>query len=671
MLVNEKGAIKNGEELKPMSEFFKHVIKRFDFITKFVYETSERSKFNPIVLSLKSAIMKHATNYAINIITRRIIDDKYVVIDSSGKEDASIEEIDYHELVNREGNKKTSFAFKRMNKGALFIKLSSDSDSKAKTRGLWINLVISGITLGIFLYIFNVISLDFYNKEIIRLKYLKTTYQIIAEIHNVLYLVRETFWEIEYFTNNKYNLGFETYDEYWAHIRKNILKSGEEIAVVLEDSRLGMKNYYHERNVNLSYIVNYQNEVSIYLSLGDSLLTFIAHIFRYSNLYDYSEYIFDEDFFTYNAYQRIHPHLIEMSGNFTEEAYALAKTTNTTIILIIVLSSLAMVSIIIFAINSCIVYSSSKEIMSLLLCVPYNPIQEILDRCELFYQISTVDNNDETKLDSEQDEIFLEKHNLSKPQVRRYRNISILLPMVVLTYIIYIIGLFMFSTWNFLLDRSYKNEYKQMIVGMNSLMKLKSLFQIDLNFMMECLLYSLYPYMMTNSCIYYINGIDETYEILTEIEKIERTEFFFNNYISNDIEYIYYNDLCNNSFNITINLPKYNCSEFEHGILTHGLKSISVHYMELLREIALSKEKAIKLIGRRTTTDLYLMQNIIFKPFYDEITEILLYEKENANNKNVSLKWKITIIGIILVFILGFIIWILLIERIRNDVNYN
>ena len=270
MLNNEEGFIKNREEPKSMSEFYKHVIKRFDFIKKFVNDDPERSKFNAIISSLQSSIMNHSTNYGINIITRRIVNDAYVIVDSLGKENISIEEADHYELVFREKNKKTSVAFKTMDKETLFTKLSSDNDSKIKTRGLWVDLVISGIILIIFLYIFNAISFSFYNKEIDHLKYLKNTYKIITEVHHVLYLVRETNWDSDSYANQKVNLGFDTYDEYLEYIYKNLLTSGKIIATFFDDNKMGMKNYYQERNVNLSYMVNnYQNEVVLYLTMSD------------------------------------------------------------------------------------------------------------------------------------------------------------------------------------------------------------------------------------------------------------------------------------------------------------------------------------------------------------------------------------------------------------------
>ena len=105
-----------------------------------------------------------------------------------------------------------------------------------------------------------------------------------------------------------------------------------------------------------------------------------------------------------------------------------------------------------------------------------------------------------------------------------------------------------------------------------------------------------------------------------------------------------------------------------NGIFTHGLKPISIHYLQTIREIILDKTPARIILKNRIMTDLYLTQTQVLKPFFELVINSLLKQKEKSNSINVSLKYKIIIAGILLDIILTVILAIFVINTIMKNV---
>ena len=155
-------------------EFYNSMNQKIDYTIKFINKDPNRKRYLPNINSLKMILMNHKKNYGNDIITRRLINDKYVILEELKNLNFELYSEELDSATNAKSHRTSSIISKTLTKQSLKTKLSS---KKPEIKGLiMLSIVIHLCMLSIVsaMIALFILSMNIYNKEIDKLERIRS-----------------------------------------------------------------------------------------------------------------------------------------------------------------------------------------------------------------------------------------------------------------------------------------------------------------------------------------------------------------------------------------------------------------------------------------------------------------------------------------------------------------
>ena len=656
------------------SYFYLQMNSKIEGLLEFFQKNQNLRQYMKDIHHLQSILKVHKKNYEEEIVTRRLINGEDLLIDPANNQ---FIEIEHKEATPNAIKNKTKLFRKdllnQMTRETLRNRLTSKTSNSLEyflLCALSFAVVIIIIAIGVTIYC---LTKSYYSKKFKRIVKLNNSYVLLADLYYSVYYAKENYILLSNSPPYMKNLGFEYDEEYENYVNDQMVKYEEKIQLAIESNILRSADYRSDNKIALNYYdTNWKSTIET-VAFTDALLKYTSYLYNLRLTHEDLIKHYFMLFIQVNLYSSIAPKLIETNEHFYEKF----KENNLKIVIILTIT----VSVIafIFVFISCFfayrLNSYSLEVIELFLYLPFEPLSDLMTNCEIFSNLILSGNAIETErkhavINNESTDTMYHSHR----RKRKYRNFtSFLQYSITLTTFLAILTTGYFVT-NSVLEYIYIRSINNLLVTLDSSIRIESELQLSFNYMMECMHTSTGMTSGTDLSLQGIfgckkireGGLQENYDVLDRLATIEVYTVDSTSII---LEEVFQGNLCQNSFGITPTLPFGTCEEFVEGSATEGLKVVLLYYLQLLRQIGIGNKDPNDIVLNPGLMNLYLLIREFAGPFMKKAIEVVIISESDKYDKFDLLKLSLLIVLIIIVIIIYLLIWRVFAQSMANNVN--